>query len=159
MVFRYRRWSIVTCRRRASALYFEKALDTHLEPTLRRGGCTQPSSFFAANLRRSRQHTLLFPIDRDSLYNRSTNQPIDSHLLSALLYPQEFRSDMAQYLAAPLLFVYRSIITVRWTVFTRSTSIDARIPCGTFSAHYVYIHETKIAHTVPQIKYNIVNYK
>jgi len=74
----------------------EKALDTHRGTTLLplRGGCTQPSNSLAANLRRSRRHTLLFPIDRDSLYNRPT------HLLSALLHPQEFRGDMTQYPSA-----------------------------------------------------------
>lgn len=62
------------------------------------------TSSLAANLRRSRRHTLLFPIDRDSLYNRPT------HLLSALLHPQEFRGDMTQY---PSVTRFHSDI-VRW---------------------------------------------
>lgn len=74
----------------------------------------------AANLRRSRRHTLLFPIDRDSLYNRPT------HLLSALLHPQEFRGDMTQYPSTTRFHsdIVRMII-VKWTIFSGSTFLTS----------------------------------
>lgn len=106
----------------------EKTLDTHPATNLLplRDGCTQLSSSLAANLRRSRRHTLLLPIDRDSPHNRPT------HLLSALLHPQEFRGDMAQYPSTIFIRISfdKSIIIIKWTIFSRSTSNRAIISFG-----------------------------
>lgn len=123
-----------------------EALDTPEPPFLRFEAAHNSQALSVANLRRSRRHTLLFSIDRGYI----TVRPANSHLLSALLHPQEFWGDTgAISLGLPLSFECRPIIIVKWTI-PRDWPRLTRILSRNFrpSKYIACTRITKISYTI-----------